>query len=168
MKWFLAGLGIGSAIGMLIAPKSGAETRDELLRSAQDQFNQARERIQPLVDEARQRLEPVVQQAREKAGPIINQARERLQPVVDDAREKLDSAVERVSDLKERVSPAGNGSSLLEIVNEWPHERLIEIDGIGPLLATKLIQNRPYESEQQLIEYKDLPPSAIENLRNAA
>ena len=48
------------------------------------------------------------------------------------------------------------------------HERLIEIDGIGPVLASKIIQNRPYESEQELIESKELPPSAIESLRKAA
>jgi len=34
--WFLAGLGIGAAIGMLYAPKSGQETRDELRRRAEE------------------------------------------------------------------------------------------------------------------------------------
>ena len=34
--WFLAGLGIGAAIGMLYAPKSGEETREDLRRRANE------------------------------------------------------------------------------------------------------------------------------------
>ena len=45
--WFLAGLGVGAAIGMLYAPKSGAETREAILRGAEDAreaaLNRARE-----------------------------------------------------------------------------------------------------------------------------
>jgi DNA uptake protein ComE-like DNA-binding protein len=176
MKWFLAGLGFGTALGMLIAPKSGAETRDELLDAAQNKLNDAREKVGPYVDQARERLEPVIQQARERVEPVVNQARERLEPVLNEARERveplvqqgreqLENLADRASDLKDRV--ARNGG-LLAILNEWTHERLIEIDGIGPVLATKIIQNRPYESEEQLAELKTLPPSAIESLRKAA
>ena len=32
--WFLAGLGIGALVGVLYAPKSGQETRDELAANA--------------------------------------------------------------------------------------------------------------------------------------
>lgn len=34
--WFLAGLGIGAIVGVLYAPKSGAETRETLRRSAEE------------------------------------------------------------------------------------------------------------------------------------
>ncbi len=34
--WFLAGLGVGALAGILYAPKSGRETRDELANSARE------------------------------------------------------------------------------------------------------------------------------------
>jgi gas vesicle protein len=195
MKWgFFAGLGVGTAVGMLVAPKSGVELREDIQDFARENLNrekldsmidQGRERIQPLVDEARQRVEPVLNQARERVQPVVDEARERVQPMIDQAREKVqpmvDQAREKVEpvldDARERVQAAvdsarekaeGLGSSLMEVINEWPHERLIEIDGIGPVLATKIIQGRPYEREEDLAESKTLPPSAIESLRKAA
>ena len=59
-------------------------------------------------------------------------------------------------------------ATFLEIINEWPEERLIAIHGIGPVLASKIIKNRPYEQEEDLVESKELPPSAIEALRKAS
>ena len=34
--WFLAGLGLGALVGILYAPKSGRETRETLLSSAEE------------------------------------------------------------------------------------------------------------------------------------
>ncbi len=34
--WFLTGLGLGAIMGVLYAPKSGAETRESLRRSAEE------------------------------------------------------------------------------------------------------------------------------------
>ena len=59
-------------------------------------------------------------------------------------------------------------ATFLEIINDWPEERLIAIRGIGPVLASKIIKNRPYEQEEDLVESKELPPSAIEALRKAS
>jgi len=169
MKWtFFAGLGAGAAIGMLIAPKSGVELRDDITGFAKDNLN--REKLDSLVEEGRQRIQPLVDETRERVEPVLNEARqrvddirERLQPAVDQARERVSSAVGTVKQQADRL-----GSSLLDIINEWPHDRLIAIDGIGPVLASKIIQGRPYTSEEQLVEAKTLPPSAIESLRKAA
>ena len=144
-------------MGMLIAPKSGVETRNDLEDFARNSLN--REKLNEVLDEGRERLQNVVEQGREQ----VNSVRERVQPVVDAAREGVNSAMERAGELKDSVANRG----LLAILNDWPHERLIEIDGIGPVLATKIIQSRPYESLDAL-ENSKLPPSAIESLRKAA
>ncbi len=34
--WFFAGLGVGALVGILYAPKSGRETRDDLANSARE------------------------------------------------------------------------------------------------------------------------------------
>ena len=165
---FLAGLGLGAAVGMLIAPKSGAETRDELEDFARNSLN--REKLNEVLDEGRERLQNVVDQGREQINsvrervqPVVDSAREKVQPLVDSAREGVSSAMGRAGELKDSIANRG----LLAILNEWSHERLIEIDGIGPVLATKIIQNRPYESLDAL-ENSKLPPSAIESLKKAA
>jgi gas vesicle protein len=195
MKWtFFAGLGAGAAIGMLVAPKSGVELRDDIQEFAKENLNrekldslvdEGRQRIQPLVDDARQRVEPVVnqvmervqpaidqarervqpmvEQARQKVEPVLNQARERVQPIVDQTRDRVESAVDSVKEHASRM-----GGNFINVINDWSHEQLIAIDGIGPVLATKIIQGRPYKSEDALIEAKTLPPSAIESLRKAA
>lgn len=161
MKWtFLAGLGAGAALGMLMAPKSGSELRDDIQDFARESFEEARERVQPAIDNARK-----------KADSVASQARDRVEPLMDEVRQRIDTLTTQASSVADRVV-GGNGeekpASLLEIINQWPHDRLIAIDGIGPVLAQKIIQHRPYRSEEELIERKELPPSAIESLRKAA
>jgi gas vesicle protein len=59
--WFLAGLGVGAAIGMLYAPKAGQETREDLRRRAEDgrdyvvnRAKEAREQASKLVDKSKE------------------------------------------------------------------------------------------------------------------
>jgi hypothetical protein len=42
--WFLAGLGIGAAVGVLYAPKSGDELRQQIREVAEDGRNSVKER----------------------------------------------------------------------------------------------------------------------------
>lgn len=160
---------------MLIAPKRGEELRQDLQDFARDSYEQGRERLEPVIEQARQKVQPLVDQARDKIEPAINEARQRVEPVMADISQSVDRVMAQAADVRDRLEEnvsdlakrVGNGG-LMSILNEWPHERLIEIDGIGPVLATKIIQHRPYESEEALINSKELPPSAIESLRKAA
>jgi len=36
LGWFLAGLGVGAVVGILYAPKSGRETREDIANSARE------------------------------------------------------------------------------------------------------------------------------------
>ena len=49
MKNFLAGLGIGFGIGILIAPRSGEETREQIRNRAGDLANTVRNRASEAV-----------------------------------------------------------------------------------------------------------------------
>ncbi len=58
--WFLAGLGIGAALGILYAPQSGTETREVIRAKAEEgreymrnQARQAREQANEWVDRGR-------------------------------------------------------------------------------------------------------------------
>src|SRR5262249_50503573 len=59
--WFLAGLGIGALIGVLYAPKSGKETREELVLSAK---------------EARDKANQYVERGKEQLGDYIDRSRQ--------------------------------------------------------------------------------------------
>ena len=61
--WFLAGLGIGAAVGILYAPKSGDELRQQL---------------RDVADESRDTVRERARQAREQAGSWAEKGREYL------------------------------------------------------------------------------------------
>jgi gas vesicle protein len=50
--WFLAGLGIGAAVGVLYAPKAGRETREDILRAAEDGRELVRDRARQYRNQA--------------------------------------------------------------------------------------------------------------------
>ena len=55
--WFLTGLGIGAAIGVLYAPKSGRETRETLVGKAEEGrevLNQQKEQFKSAYEAGRQ------------------------------------------------------------------------------------------------------------------
>lgn len=52
--WFLTGLGIGAAIGVLYAPKSGRETRELIMQKAEESRDYARDTAQKARDQASQ------------------------------------------------------------------------------------------------------------------
>ncbi|HSS98032.1 MAG TPA: YtxH domain-containing protein, partial [Terriglobales bacterium] len=61
LLWFLAGLGIGAAVGVLYAPRSGSETREALLARAEEGREYMRERAR----EAREQASDWVDKGRE-------------------------------------------------------------------------------------------------------
>jgi gas vesicle protein len=50
--WFLAGLGIGAALGILYAPKTGEETRQQILDAAEQGRDAVRDRARQARDQA--------------------------------------------------------------------------------------------------------------------
>jgi gas vesicle protein len=62
--WFLAGLGLGAVVGILYAPKSGRETRESLLQSAEE----GREYVVTRGREAREQVREIVDRGKETVG----------------------------------------------------------------------------------------------------
>lgn len=77
--WFLAGLGFGALMGVLYAPRSGRETREAILSSAQDgrefiknRGREARETVNEWVDRGKE----VVSRQKEQFGSAIEAGRQ--------------------------------------------------------------------------------------------
>ncbi len=68
--WFLAGLGIGAAVGVLYAPKSGRETRDDIARYAQEGSGYVKDRAKQYREQANQWVD--------KGKEVVSQQKEQL------------------------------------------------------------------------------------------
>ena len=72
LGWFLAGLGVGALVGVLYAPKSGRETREDLVQASLDAKEKAAAYAQQGVDKANE----LVAQGKQAAGEYVDRGKE--------------------------------------------------------------------------------------------
>jgi gas vesicle protein len=73
ISFLLIGLGVGAAVGMLLAPKSGKQIRKDLRRSYDDTLDT----ISEWTDEAKERFDEVV----EKGADLTEELRAKAEPL---------------------------------------------------------------------------------------
>ena len=101
---FLLGGIVGAVVGILMAPKSGVETRadlishsDTLRTRAGDIAGNLRENVGPAVEVVRERVGPVVEEMVEKVGPVAEKVATHISkasdsgPEVELVKDKLDT-----------------------------------------------------------------------------
>lgn len=86
LSFFIVGLGVGVAVGMLMAPRSGEETR-ELLRSKADE---SKEFLRAKADESREYVARRGAELKGSASELIDRSKEAL----NRQKEQLSMAVE--------------------------------------------------------------------------
>jgi gas vesicle protein len=79
LLWFLAGLGLGGLVGVLYAPRSGSETREELLARAE----QGREYVRTRAREAREQASEWVDKGRD----VVNQQKDQFRAAYEAGRQ---------------------------------------------------------------------------------
>jgi gas vesicle protein len=84
--YFLLGLGLGVAAGVLLAPKSGAETREYLKSKAEESGDYIRSRA----DDGREYLKKRTEELKESATDVYEKGRS----AVKSRRDNLSAAVE--------------------------------------------------------------------------
>jgi gas vesicle protein len=75
VTFLLIGLGVGAAVGLLLAPKAGRQLRKDLRRS----YTDALETASDWTEEAKDRIEEVV----EKGGALADDLRAKAKPLSD-------------------------------------------------------------------------------------
>lgn len=87
ISYFLVGLGVGTLLGILFAPKSGEETREYLI----DKAEEGREYAQKKARELRERAEEIAERAKD---------------TVSRQREQIAGAIEAGTDAYQRAKKA--------------------------------------------------------------
>jgi len=75
ITFLLIGLGVGAAVGLLLAPKTGRQLRKDLRRS----YDEALDTVNDWSDEARGRFKDVV----EKGADFADELRSKAEPISD-------------------------------------------------------------------------------------
>jgi DNA uptake protein ComE-like DNA-binding protein len=140
MKAFLTGLGIGVGLGVLFAPDSGAATRKKV-----------GERFRHWSESLSRQAENLKTATR---------------GVADHGSETAARATGTTSDLppKKSADRESARSERDELINTVGREELMNINGIGPVLADRIISGRPYSSRRELVERGILPQSTFDEL----
>ena len=182
MRNFLTGLGLGFGVGMLIAPQSGEETRDQLRARigaigsrAEEAGDELRERAGDSAEELRGRMQDVAARVRRQAEQFGDTWRDK----VGDLRSPRSYAetsergsrrpgAERHRDSNVRDSNARSSNATgrpAQLLNNGSREELLAVYGIGPVLADRIIQNRPYSSVEEAVERDVVSQTVIAELR---
>ena len=135
MRNFLAGLGAGIGLGLMVAPQSGPQTRRQLKRSTKS-FAKA-----------------------------VQQKSEEVQEALRDPKSILDATREKGRELANNVRGSVGAEDSDHLLNTVDREQLIAVYGIGPVLADRIIENRPYRSARELVERGIIPESTFAELR---
>ena len=154
MKTFFAGLAAGYAIGTLVAPKPGRETRQDLWKKGEELRNSAADQLNNFKDKVGDPKE------------LLSKAKEQAKPYLDQAQEMVGSATEQLKDTAKAVaSKAGLGA--LVMLNTGSRDELMSVYGIGPVLADNIIQGRPYTSERDAVDRRIIPENTLKELNRS-
>jgi gas vesicle protein len=141
MKAFLTGLGIGVGLGILFAPDTGEATRKKL-----------RERSSAW-------SESLPQQA-ENVKTAVQRASERVSEAAANVSDKIGEHLPPKKDVKTSAATFGKD----DFINTLGREELMNVNGIGPVLADDIVSGRPYSSRRELLERGILPQSTFDEL----
>jgi len=102
LAWFLAGIGVGALVGILYAPKSGRETREDIAQGAREGTEYLRARSRQAAEE----VSALVDKGKTHMGEYVDRSRE----VIDRGRSQWEEFVQRgknlVTEHSGRVSAA--------------------------------------------------------------
>jgi len=157
MKNFLVGFGIGFSVGMLVAPMSGEKTRRQLRDSAGELFESTREQARRIARDPQAAWDNVRERASSAVESVANEVdveklRRQATELIEDAREHIS----RLTDVADEAT---------SWLNQATREDLMGIYGIGPVLADRIMESRPYYSLSDLMERGVVSEVVVQQLR---
>jgi len=129
--WFLAGLGIGALVGVLYAPKSGKETRDDLVAGALDArdkaqvyYQQGAEAVGQYVDKGKQVASEYVDKGKQVAGEYVDKGKEYYDKGRTQWTEYVDKGKDLLQNQTDKVTAAveAGKQAYTQTANEPPQQ----------------------------------------------
>jgi len=102
LKGVLIGGLIGAAAGILFAPKSGKETREDIARKTDEIIKKAKEEYEVALEKSKNAYETAIRKAKE----IQSMAREKVEDVEESVTELTEKGKETLLDNKTRLKKA--------------------------------------------------------------
>ena len=138
MKGFLTGIGLGTAIGLWLAPEAGSETRKKLMTRGSDLAQRLGNKVEAKLADHRE----VPQEQTKQAAP--------------------DAQAQASSNNQETQSQ----DPVAEVLNSASKTKLRSVPGIGDATARRIIESRPFESEAEVVESKVMPEKVLKSLKD--
>ncbi len=104
LGWFLAGLGVGALVGVLYAPKSGKETREDIVQGALD----AKEKAAAYASQGYDKANDYVAQGKQVAGEYVDRGKEYYEKGRSQWTEYVEKGKNLVQDQQDKVQAAIN------------------------------------------------------------
>jgi gas vesicle protein len=112
-SWFLAGLGLGSLLGVLYAPRAGYETREELVASALGSGEYLRQRSREAqrtageyVDRGRGQVNDYVERGKEQVNYYVGRGKAAAETGRTKINETYTQGKQVIADQKEKLNAA--------------------------------------------------------------
>jgi gas vesicle protein len=93
LAWFVAGLGVGALVGILYAPKSGRETREDLITGAREGTEYLRARTR----QAAEQVSDLMDKGKEQVGEYVDRGRAQWEEFVERGKNLVTEQTGRVS-----------------------------------------------------------------------
>lgn len=97
--WLLAGVGVGAAVAILYAPKSGRETRKDIVDGVQKGYDyvaatgrDAREQISNLIDQGKAAVGTTIDSAVNRSRELVGRKKDQISSAVDAGRQAIHKA----------------------------------------------------------------------------
>jgi len=93
----IAGAVLGALAGILLAPKSGKETREDIKHFVQDSKQKIAKKVKEVSDLTKEQYDRIVDVVVDEGGKTVDIAKEDLSQLKNDLKERYDAVKERLA-----------------------------------------------------------------------